>query len=585
MAGFGHTTTYRMSENLSLGQWLTKGWVSGLALIVLCLIVQLPGLIMMPVTDRDEARFAQASKQMVETGDYVNINLQDEPRHKKPIGIYWLQAASVHLFGHDHRTTIAVYRLPSLLGAIATVLLTCAIGRMLFSAPVGLLAGAIMATCLVQVGEAMLAKTDSVQCALIALSMWALFRIYQAWDQERAPEPLWVAMIFWAGLGGAILIKGPVGPAVVLLTAITISIVRRNGRWLMQLRPLMGLGIVLAITLPWFIAIGMATNWAFFERAIGGDLAPKLARGGDLWHGAPPLYHLALMPAVFWPGSLFVIPGLWAAWKSRRLPHVMLCLAWLIPSWILFELVPNKLPHYTLPLLPALALLCARALVDLAPISKRLAWASIALWLIPNLGLIALCILAPLIYGAPASVLLLSQGLVPGSLPYLRVSGTLVPLLALTCLVIGVIACTSLGRWRANAPLVLGLGGLSVASILGAVGPGLDRLFLSPQLAAAITKIDPMRSRPIAVAGYSEASVPFLLGTKTKLLNSGEEAADRMLAVPNSLIFVENRLGDAFVTRLSEKGILVVPGAQIEGRNYSNGREVTLTLFRSAGEP
>ena len=64
-------------------------------LIVAALIAFLPGFFQIPPVDRDEARFAQATKQMVESGDYIDIRFQDEVRYKKPVGIYWLQAAAV----------------------------------------------------------------------------------------------------------------------------------------------------------------------------------------------------------------------------------------------------------------------------------------------------------------------------------------------------------------------------------------------------------------------------------------------------------------------------------------------------------
>src|SRR5579863_6408893 len=70
-------------------------WRAVAVLIVISLASFLPGLFQIPPVDRDEARFAQATKQMIETGDYVDIRFQDEPRYKKPVGIYWLQAAVV----------------------------------------------------------------------------------------------------------------------------------------------------------------------------------------------------------------------------------------------------------------------------------------------------------------------------------------------------------------------------------------------------------------------------------------------------------------------------------------------------------
>ena len=97
------------------------------ALLALCLILFLPGQISLQPMDRDEPRFAQASKQMLETGDLVNIRFQGEARNKKPVGIYWAQAAAVAageaLGVPNARTQIALYRIPSLIGAAASVLL------------------------------------------------------------------------------------------------------------------------------------------------------------------------------------------------------------------------------------------------------------------------------------------------------------------------------------------------------------------------------------------------------------------------------------------------------------------------------
>ena len=73
----------------------TQGWRPYALLALLCLALYLPGISALPVFDRDEARFAQATKQMLETGQYVDIRFQDEVRYKKPVGIYWLQALAL----------------------------------------------------------------------------------------------------------------------------------------------------------------------------------------------------------------------------------------------------------------------------------------------------------------------------------------------------------------------------------------------------------------------------------------------------------------------------------------------------------
>src|SRR5258706_13370939 len=95
--------------------WLA-GWRPYLLLGLLCFCLYAPGLAVVPVLDRDEARFAQATRQMLETGDFLNIRFQDEARNKKPAGIYWLQAAAVSALSTPRSATIWPYRVPSLVG-------------------------------------------------------------------------------------------------------------------------------------------------------------------------------------------------------------------------------------------------------------------------------------------------------------------------------------------------------------------------------------------------------------------------------------------------------------------------------------
>jgi 4-amino-4-deoxy-L-arabinose transferase-like glycosyltransferase len=122
-----------------------------LGLILLCLVLYLPGLTTLPPVDRDEARFVQATRQMLESKDFVQIRFQNKPRHKKPIGIYWLQAAAVTITGSSRTNQVWPYRLPSLLGALAAVLLTFAFGKNLFDRTTGLLAAILTASSLLLV--------------------------------------------------------------------------------------------------------------------------------------------------------------------------------------------------------------------------------------------------------------------------------------------------------------------------------------------------------------------------------------------------------------------------------------------------
>src|SRR5215470_5117650 len=140
-------------------RWLA-GWRPYLLLSLLCLCLYLPGIAAIPVLDRDEARFAQATRQMLETGDFLDIRFRDEARNNKPAGIYWLQAASVGLLSTPHATAIWPYRLPSLIGALAAVLLTFVFGRALLGEAGGaFVAAMLLASALGTVAEAHIAKT------------------------------------------------------------------------------------------------------------------------------------------------------------------------------------------------------------------------------------------------------------------------------------------------------------------------------------------------------------------------------------------------------------------------------------------
>ena len=179
-------------------------------LVVVTLFAFLPGFFHIPPVDRDEARFAQATKQMLETGDYVDIRFQDEARYKKPVGIYWLQAAVVdtaealgvpkarttHLaLSHAFAARRARRRAADLLDA-----------RSPSSARRGaVLAGLLMATSVLLGVEARLAKTDAVLLFTVVAAMGALARAYLPATrraQRRIGRGAWPA-IFWTAMASA----------------------------------------------------------------------------------------------------------------------------------------------------------------------------------------------------------------------------------------------------------------------------------------------------------------------------------------------------------------------------------------------
>jgi len=293
-------------------------------LVLISLILFLPGFFQIPPVDRDEAYFAQATKQMIETGDYVDIRYQDDVRYRKPVGIYWLQAAVVktaELFRFPGaRTTIWLYRIPSLIGAVGAVLATYWCGLAFVSRRGAILAALMMAASTLLGGEARLAKTDAVLLFTIVAAMGVLARAYLSPREAGNARLGWILpAIFWTALAAGILIKGPVNLMVVGLAAVTLSIYERSGRWLLALRPLPGLGWLVLIVLPWFIAIYMRVGYAFLINSVGHDMLGKLTSAQEA-HGAPPGLYLVLFFATFYPGSILAGLAAPAVWTVRREP-------------------------------------------------------------------------------------------------------------------------------------------------------------------------------------------------------------------------------------------------------------------------
>ncbi len=164
------------------------------AFLLLCaLILFLPGFFNIPPIDRDEARFAQATKQMVESGDFVDIRFQDDVRYKKPVGVYWLQAAVVEtattLGLPRAQVRIWLYRVPSLIGAIGAVLLTYWTALAFVTRRGAIFAGLLMASSVLLGVEARLAKTDAMLLLTVVAAMGAMARVYLSWQRGEDPDP------------------------------------------------------------------------------------------------------------------------------------------------------------------------------------------------------------------------------------------------------------------------------------------------------------------------------------------------------------------------------------------------------------
>lgn len=383
-----------MTLDGALTKW-SGGWRGPALAALIAFLAGLPGLLAMPTLDRDEARFAQATAQMLESNDYVVIRFQDAPRFKKPVGIHWLQAASVSLLSSPEARQIWAYRVPSLLGAMLAAG-ACAWGAgAFFDRRVALLAGALLGASLLVSTEAFIAKTDSALTGTTTLALAALARIYAA-RQGGPPAPASAAWIFWAALGASALIKGPIGPMVAIFAMIVLTVWDRRTAWLADAALVVGPGDRAGHRRP----LGRRGHGRHRRRLLvaGGGLGPGAQAGrrpGEPW--APPGYHLLLTPLLAFPMTLLLPAAAVTAWRHRGEPGVRFALAWLVPAWIVFEALPTKLPHYLMPAYGGLAWLAARSLAE--PIGAAARWLGAGLLAVMGLVLAAAVFYLLSLYG------------------------------------------------------------------------------------------------------------------------------------------------------------------------------------------
>lgn len=524
-----------------------------LVLFLFCLVLWIPGFTTLPPGDRDESRFVQATKQMLETGDFVRIMNGAEPRNRKPIGIHWLQVpfvAAAQAMGLATANPVWPYRIPSALGALAAVLAAFALGEGLIGRRAAALGAAMLAASPLLIVEVHIAKTDA---ALLGATTVAMAVLARAWRVPVAVGP-GLAAVFWLVVGLGILLKGPILPMVVGGAVLALVVCERRGAWLSALRPVWGIPLALLVVLPWFIAIGLATEGRFLAEAVGGDLGPKLTTGDD-GHGAPPGTHLVLLAVLLFPFTAALPGAIHATWRDRGLVPVRFLLGWIVPAWIVFEAAPTKLPHYTLVLYPAICLLLARAvLAGPAPVWARRS--GMALAAVVGAALATLFAAAPFILRMPIGDALATGG--PAAIAAIVATG-----------------CAIQAVRPAGVAGALAGAMLMAAVAIGWTAPRLVPLWIAPRVVAAVPSL--RSGARLGAVGFAEPSLMFLAGTATAWLSAFDAAAALAEGRVDLLAIGDRDLGRVRAA-LDARGVAVRVIATVPGYNYSRGRPVTLTL-------
>lgn len=536
-------------------------------LVTLCLLMYLPGIATIPPLDRDESRFTQATKQMIETGDFIEIRFQEEPRNKKPVGIHWMQSITAGWLSGEPHNSIWAYRLPSLIAGILATLFVFGIGRKLFDDEVGLISAGLLASSVLLIGESHIAKTDAVLLACVTGAQFLIADFFLAARQGAEQPRLRYSALLGLATGIGILVKGPMILFFIGISVFALSFWERRWAWVMTMRPIFGLGIIVLINVPWLVAIGLVTNGAYFKEAIGIDFLGKVA-GSQEGHWGPPGYYLVSLLIGFWPGWLFLAPGIVYSLARIREGAIRFLLAWLVPAWIILELLPTKLPHYPLPLYPAIALLCgaavmagvreSRSFLDNLPV--RL---GALLWIMVSIAITgALLIYLPSTYGTGSNIFLWLL-----AIPIIVAAG-------------GAVLFLLRGEGENASIAAIATGAVFAAVAMAAVAPRLDQFMVSVKAADLVARAGASPAA-VAVAGYHEPSLVFMIGTKIRLVNTGAEAADFLTKTPHSVALIEDEKLPEFQQFLQKENFSADAIGNVKGLNYSKkANHVSLTLYR-----
>jgi 4-amino-4-deoxy-L-arabinose transferase-like glycosyltransferase len=362
-----------------------------------CVLFNIAGTWSLPLIDRDEPRFAEAAREMIERGNYIVPYFNDQLRLDKPPLTYWAQVASYHIFGENDFAA----RFPSAIAAALTALSIFAWGRRIGGERLGWWAAIIFTLSLQTFVHAKAAVADMWLVLFVTLAHWSGFELLTRSSPTAARPAVapyqqmrwWLT--FYLSLGLGFLAKGPIAWTPLLTVAVVI-INTRDWQLIRRFKFVGGFLLTLVAVALWGIPALIQTHGEFFSVGIGRHVVGRSFTTME-GHGAGSLTtYLLLLPFYFvtvfisfFPWSIklpWLVRKLWRGWTARindrgynmdELDHYLITGIAII--FIIFTLVKTKLPHYTLPAFPLLALLLARHWQRAAAVSRRFLLPPIAL--------------------------------------------------------------------------------------------------------------------------------------------------------------------------------------------------------------
>jgi 4-amino-4-deoxy-L-arabinose transferase-like glycosyltransferase len=530
-------------------------------LLAIAAVITLPNLGATSLWDDDEGVNAQAAREMRDNGTWVIPTFNYQLRTAKPVMLYWLERASYNAFGVSEWSA----RLPSALAAFLTMLLTYELARRMFSDDRG--TGMIAAIVLASAFEfCMLARAATPDAVLL---LFTVLTYYLFWTRhERGSRKWWLPT--GAACGLAVLTKGPVGVALPGLVILCYLVWNREARRLLDRKLLVGAAAFVLVAGPWYAFVAADTRGEWARVFFGRENLQRFSVAME-GHRGSIFYHAGALFVLFAPWSVFLCAAIWFGLKgtANREPKASEALSltspseapvtsadhpdplpqrpyrflicWVFAYLVFFSAAATKLPNYTLPLYPALAILTARFLTR---------WSSGEL-VLPRWVMRAATV------GVVVTGLAVGVGLLIASdaIPMLPAGARVFPGLARWAILCAIPLAAAVAMFRADrandrARYVrsMAIAAVAFTALLAAFPPlAVDERKAPRELVRESGVADPNRDLRLAHYDWFQPSVVFYAGREVPEMKSPELAAG-FLAVPApSYLFVSEAAWEKFV--------------------------------------
>lgn len=536
-------------------------WLEGLAQsprratllrLALCLLVYVPGVLMLPAVDRTEVMFAETTRAMVERGNWLDPKYGETVHQFRPIGTFWAQGATRAVAGEAAARDIRIYRIPGLIAVTLAVLALFWMARPLVGAAPALLASGFFAVAPLTVLLSQLAIADGLALLPATLAMLALLRIYTG---RKEADTRRLALLFWVAMGFGMVINALHTPILVATTLIALFAFDRDLAWLKRLHAPWGVPLALLLAAPWLYVrahqdgvpfAGM--EWGEFLAALGGAQDMKL-------RAFPGTFVLAAVLG-FLPATALLAPALKRLWDGRDAPVARFLFAWIAGYIIYLELVSSKPGTYMVQVMfPAMALAVAMLVFEKDKAAAPPRWHAIP-WP-PLAAVFALALLgAPLVlFKVVPGIIAVVLGLAVAALFFLSAQAG---------------RAGNLKAWAVSGVAALAL---FAVTLLGAVLPSIDKIWPARQIQTALAGC---QSGPVAVLGFREPSAGFVLAPDAR---AAETDAVRSALVEGRASYIVGEARDETVRRLNRMQYRrMSPLACVQAYNVMRGCPLYFTI-------